>query len=235
MAEIFELDIDDIKRLQKFYKRAPKMFIRAAAATLNAFAFGTRKEAINVIDSKMTVRNPKFIHGSIKVDKARGNVPMGSLEAITGSVERPRYTGLAEQELGKTPSRNRVFTTASREGNKQSMTKRWARLKPNAKYPSPSGEALSGLSGAKRIVAFFHILSERRAAQTFILKKRFGKFKRGLYRFKQGVIRKLQSFDKKHKPRRIRWLTEGRKRYFDSVNILKVWADSITFQLRKSK
>ena len=247
MAEIFEMDASDLKRLQKFYKNAPKIFMRAAAGTLNAFALGTRKQAIKVIDSKMTVRNPKFIHGSIQVDKARGNVPLGKLEAITGSVARPRYTGLAEQELGTTPKRNRVLTTASREGNMKSQVKGWARLKPQAKYPSPNQPmgmnktqdgrdfGLQGLSGAKRIVAFLMILNERKTAQTFIIRRQFGRFKRGLYRFKQGVIKKIQSFDTKHKPKRIRWLTEGRNRYFDSVDILKVWADNIRFHLKKRR
>lgn len=248
MAKLFSMDAADLILLRRFYKKAPKLFKRAAAGTLNAFAFGTRKQAIKVIDRKLTVRNSKFIHGSIKLDKARANVPLNRLEAITGSVVRPRYTGLAEQELGKAGPRDRTFTTASRGGNISSPVKGWARLKPNAKYPSPTNARLltgarggrkdfnlSGLTGSKRIVAFLSILHERKVAQTFIIHKRFGRFKRGLYRFKQGVVRKLQAFSAKHKPRRVRWLTEGRKNYFSSISVSKVWAKEISFQLKKFK
>lgn len=246
MAELFSMDTVDLIRLRKFYRKAPKIFGKAAAATLNAFAFGSRLHMLRVIGRKMIVRNPKFIAGSLKVDKARPNVPLSRLEAITGSTVRPRYTGLVEQELGQTGPRNRVPTTAARGGNPASPMKGWARLKPNAKYPSPTSAklltgakggrkdfSLSGLSGATRIVAFLSMLHERKTAQTFIIKRPFGRFKRGLYRFARGTIKKLQSFDDKHKPRRVRWLTEGRNNYFESTNISKVWAKSISFQLKK--
>ena len=245
MAELFKMDDKDLKRLRKFYKQAPKLFARAAAGTLSGFAFGNRKESKAIIDSKMTVRNPKFIHSSLKVVKARANVPIHRMKALFGTIERPRYTGLREQETGTVGPRSRVFTSAAREGGFSQQTKGYARLKPQAKYPSPNQPmsanktrdgrdfGLQGLSGAKRIVAFLMILNERKKAQTFILRRQFGRFKRGLYRFKQGVIKKLQSFDTKAKPPRIRWLTGGRIAYMTRPNILKGWADAINFQLKK--
>jgi hypothetical protein len=233
MADLFTMDAKDLIKLRRFYKKAPKAFKKAAAGTLNAFAFSTRRKAIDIIHAKMTVRNQKFIDGSIKVEKAQGNVLMKNMQSETGSVPRPRYTGLREQEMGESGARNRVFTKSAREGSRQAVTKGYARLKPNADYPSPSKERLSGLSGAKRIVAFLHILSETKRAQTFILRKQFGRFKRGLYRFKQGKIKKLQAFDTKRRPRRIRWLTGAREAVMTKVNIAKAWAESIEFQLKK--
>jgi hypothetical protein len=246
MADLFSMDAKDLIKLRKIYKRMPKTFNKAAAGTLNAFAFGTRKHSSDTIDREMTVRNPKFIHGSLKVDKAKGNVPLSRMESITGSIFRPRFTGLAEQELGKPMARNRALTSAARAGNTQSQAKGWARLKPNAKYPSPNKTtglktkenrsfSLQGLTGAKRILAFFHILSESKRDQTFIIRRRFGKFKRGLYRFRRGSIRKLQEFDVSKRPKRVKWLTMGRRRYFDSVDIGAVWAGQISFWLKKLK
>jgi hypothetical protein len=246
MADIFQADLVDLKRLRKIYKKAPKAARRAVAFTVTGFAFGTRRESQEVIKSKFTLRNAKFILSSIQTVIARGNVPINKIEAITGSVHRPRYTGLEEQQTGKAPSRNRVFTSAAREGDNNSVTKGWARLKPNAKYPSPSNTEgikggargqrdfnLQGLSGAKRIVAFLSILAETKRAQTFIIKRRFGRFKRGLYRFKQGVIKKLQSFDTKRRPKRIPWLTIGRIKYFASININMIWKRNILKELKK--
>ena len=231
-AELFDIDLKDIKRLQKFYKRAPRLFAKAAAGTLNAFAFGTRKEALKIIGRKFIIRDPKFVASNVRVQKARANVPLHRLIAGTGGSVRPRYTALAEQETGKAGKRDRTFTLNARGGDKQSKAKGWARLKPGANYPSPGKENLSGLTGKKRIVAFLSILNESKRAQTFILRRRFGRFKRGLYRFRQGKIKQLQSFDARKPPRRVRWLTGGRQKFMTRGNILTSWADAINFQLR---
>jgi len=246
MADLYHMDPAELRRLRRFYKQAPKLFTRAAAATLNGFAFGNRKESREIIHSEMQVRNPKFIDGSLKVEKSKANVPMNKMAATFGAVHRPRFTGLREQELGLAGSRNRLFTTAAREGSMKNPTRAYARLKPNAKYPSPNNPNglktrgsqdfdLSGLTGAKRIVAFLSILNESKRDQTFIIRRKFGRFKRGLYRYKQGKIKKLQSFDKKDKPRRVRWLTKGRQAFMTKANILNTWAKSINYQLKKHK
>jgi hypothetical protein len=233
MAELFSMDAVDLIRLRKVYKRMPKAFKRAAAGTLTAFAFGTRRAALGVLDDELIIRNNRFIEGSMQVERADGRDSFARMEAEMGSIRRPRFSGLVEQELGTTPERNRVFTGAAREGNMRAQTKGWARLKPNAKYPSPETADLGGLTGSKRIAGFMHMLTQKRAGQTFILRKRFGKFKRGLYRIKAGVIKKLQEFDTRGKPRRVRWLTRGRERFFATANIAAIWAKNLDFQLRK--
>jgi hypothetical protein len=235
MADLFSMDAKDLIKLRRVYKRMPKTFNKAAAGTLNAFAFGTRHESINTIDREMTVRNPKFIHSSIKVDKAKGNMPLSRMESITGSIFRPRFTGLAEQELGKPMARNRSLTSAARAGNKQSQAKPWARLKSNKDYQSPEDVDLGGLTGAKRMAIFLKVLARKRGATTFILQKRYGKWKRGLYRIRRKVVKKLQEFDVSKRPKRVKWLTMGRRRYFDSVDIGRVWAGQISFWLKKLK
>lgn len=248
MAELFKMDAEGLIRLRKLYKRAPKLFIRAAAFTLNGFALGVQRNSKDIIGERFTLRNPKFILGALRVTLAKASTPINKMQSVFGSLKRPRYSGIEEQETGKAGPRNRVFTSAARDGTFSKQTKGYARLKPNAKYPSPtnarlivgkkSGQrdfSLAGLSGAKRIAAFLSLLNESKKAQTFIIKKKFGRFKRGLYRFQEGKVQKLQAFDAKRKPRRIRWLTEGRRRYFDQTDVQRVWSNSLNKVLKKRR
>lgn len=235
-ADIFSGDFKNLVKYERLLKRAPKAAARASAFTLTGFALGTARNARAIIHSQFTLRNKPFIDKSLQTVFAKPNQPMNTMKAVTGSVTRPRYTGLAEQELGTPPKRTRTFTRAARGGVRTRAVRGWARLKPNAKYPSPTNSSLltsarsgrkdfslKGLTGINRIVGFLHMLSEQKKAQTFIIRKRFGRFKRGLYRFDKGKIKLLQSFDQKRKPKRIRWLTGGLSKYFKTTNISKVW------------
>ena len=247
-ADIFSGDFKNLVKYERLLKRAPKAAARASAFTLTGFALGTARNARTIIHSKMTIRNKPFIDKSLQTIFAKPNQPMNRMKAITGSVVRPRYTGLAEQELGTPPARDRTFTRAARGGVRTRVTRGWARLKPNAKYPSPTNSelltsaragrkdfSLKGLKGINRLVGFLHMLSEQKKAQTFIIRKKFGRFKRGLYRFDKGKIKKLQSFDQKSKPKRLRWLTGGLDKYFKSTNISKVWNTNLQKEWNKLK
>lgn len=244
MSDFLDMDQRELKKFQKFTKRAIKATNKAVAFTLNGFAFGTRRASRATIRKGMTVRNPKFIDNSLKVVFARPSQAINKMASETGSVRRARYTGLREQQMGETPKRDRMATRAGRGGVKRRQMAGSARLKPQGKYPSPNKSqglktregrdfGLSGLTGAKRIVAFLSILAERKVAQTFILRKPFGRFKRGLYRFKQGVIKKLQSFDVRGKTRRVKWLTKAMDNYFKSTNVEKVFNKNLKNELKK--
>lgn len=248
MADMFAMDDKELKKYIAVMKAMPRIAARAIAFTLTGFAMGTDRHAKQVINRKMTIRNKKFIYGSIKTIFARPNHAIDKMHSIVGSVKRTRYSGLEEQETGKRPKRNRTFTRAARDGVKTRQVKGWARLKANAKYPSPSNASsltsaragrkdfsLKGLSGKQRIVAFLSLLNEQKKAQTFLIKRKFGRFKRGLYRFKQGVIKKLQSFDNNKKPKRTRWLTMGRIQYRKSINVSGVYNKNLRNEMRKRK
>ena len=249
MAKTFEMDDKELKRLRKFYKKDGPNAARAAAAfTLTGFAMGTNRQAREIIHQRLRIRNPKFIDNNLKVIFARPNKKINQMKSETGSTRRARYSGLREQQMGESPPGPRGargFTRAARDGVKTRQVKGWARLKPNAKYPSPNqpGEAgktrdgrdfgLQGLSGAKRIVAFLMILNEKKKDQTFILRRNFGRFKRGLYRFSKGVVKKLQSFDITGKPKRVKWLTKGMDNYFKSIKVDKVWGANLKREIKK--
>jgi hypothetical protein len=225
---MFHVDTKEIENFRKFLKSGPRIFNRAGAGTLTAFAFGTRTNNIKVLERKTNIRNPKFIFGSLIVTKAKPG-PIDRMRSITGSVYRPRYTGLAEQELGKPSKRNRVSTLASRAGDIKKPMRKWARLKPSRDFVTPKEK------GTTRLSAFLAILAREKRTQEFILTRRYGKFKKGLYRFKRKKIIKLQEFGTKHTPRRIRWLTEGREQYFRTTNPGDEWAKSIDFQLKRAR
>jgi hypothetical protein len=245
MADMFNMDLKEFRRHQKFLKKAPRAVRAAVAFTLNGFALGNKRFSKDIIHSQMTVRNPKFIDGSLKTVFAKPSQSVNTMSSIFGSVNRPRYTGLREQQMGTSPRLDRSSTRASREGVRTRAMKGYARLKPQGKYPSPNQPmsmnktrdgrdfGLSGLTGAKRIVAFLSILAERKVAQTFILRKPFGRFKKGLYRFKQGVIKKLQSFTGRGKPKRVKWLTKGMDSYFKSINLDKVFTRNLINAFKK--
>ena len=249
MAKAFEMDDKELKRLRKFYKKdGPKAAQAAAAFTLTGFAMGTNRQAKEIIHQRLRVRKPDFIDNSLKVIFAKQNKKINQMKSETGSVNRARYTGLKEQQTGEAPSGPRGargFTRAARDGVNTRQVKGWARLKPQGKYPSPNQPmsmnktrdgrdfGLQGLSGAKRIVAFLMILNERKAATTFILRRNFGRFKRGLYRFSKGVVKKLQSFDITGKPKRVKWLTKGMDNYFKSIKVDKVWGANLKREIKK--
>ena len=246
MADLFNIDQRGLKKYRQFLKRGPRAARLAVAFTLNGFALGSRRVSKGIIHSQMTIRKPKFIDSSLKTFFAKPSRPISKMASIFGSIERARYSGLREQQTGEAPEQRNTTTRAARGGVKTRPVKSWARMRGNAKFPSPNKSqglktrdgrdfGLKGLTGVKRIVAFLSILNERKVAQTFILRKRFGRFKKGLYRFHQGTIKKLQSFGTRGKPKRIKWLTKGVSNYLKSVNINKVWSRNLLRELKKIK
>ena len=113
MSELFQIDLANLINLRKFYKKAPKQFLKAANATLNSFAFGTRKRSLEIIKKKMTVRNQKFVAGSLRVQKSTGS-NIDNARSEVGSIFRPRFTGWKEQESGTKPERTRSITRFAR-------------------------------------------------------------------------------------------------------------------------
>lgn len=244
MAPLFDIDKGGLKKYRQFLKKAPRAARKAVAWTLNGFTLGSRRHSLKITHSELTMRNQKFIDSSMKTAFAKPSKQINKMESIFGSVERPRYTGLREQQTGEQPKQKNTTTRAARGGVKRRQVKSWARMRANAKFPSPNKTqglktrdgrdyGLSGLTGPRRIVAFLSILNERKVAQTFILRKSFGRFKRGLYRFQQGVIKKLQSFGTRGKPKRVKWLTKGVDNYLKSININKVWSKNLLNELKK--
>lgn len=97
---MFQLNDQDIKKMEKRLQRMSASAIPfATKATLNSMAFGARKEAQNIIQQRMTLRN-KFTVSSVRVDQARGtSIP--AQKSVVGSIA----PYMDEQEFGGTKNR----------------------------------------------------------------------------------------------------------------------------------
>lgn len=224
MSDMFTISAKDMLKLQKRLKQDPKKFQFAAASMLNSFAFGTRDQSNLVINSEMTVRNKRFVKGKLKVEMAKGSEDINVQSSAAGSISGPRFSGWAEQELGTTTKRTRVGNKFGRGGDWNKQLQGQARLKPNQNFLDPSDLNIKAKDDTHRITVFLNIISRRKKKQSFIIPKKYKKFKKGLYRFKGGKIQQLQNFEpKKTQPKRIKFLTMGREQYFSKTNISQLW------------
>jgi hypothetical protein len=227
MSQLFEIRITDLVRLRTFYKKAPKQFGRAAADVLNDFAFGVRSKSNRVINKKMVVRNSKFVSSSLRVTKARG-ADINSMKSETGSVRRKRFTGWAEQELGKRSTRTKTATTIGRGGNIKGILKPRFRMKPAARFPRPTD--FPGKDSNRRVNTMLRVM-KRKSSRPFVIvgSKRFHS---GLYKFHNRKVMALQLFKNRKQPKRVRWHTIAKSEYFRSISIRAVWAKNIRRTLR---
>lgn len=225
MVQVFTFDGTDFLKFVQMTRKAPRRVGFATANMLTSFAFGTRRKAIQVIDQKMTIRNQNFIVGAIRFIKAKGVKPINQQQSEVGSIRRPRFSGLVEQETGKRTKRSRVFTQLARRGSMRNVVQGPARLKASNQFFKPSD--IGGTRGHKQVAAFLAMLKREKYKKPFIISKS-RKFKKGLYKFHRKRLVKLQDFEpRKVQPKRVKWLTLGRIRYFKSVNEKKVWYKSV--------
>jgi len=103
---------------------------KAMAATLNKLAYEGKQTAPEHIKSAMTLRGAAFISRTIGYTKTRSN-----LESAWGMRPRTRFTGLSEQEFGRTDTK-RAPTLESRGGKLSSKIKPKYRLKRSMKVAS---------------------------------------------------------------------------------------------------
>lgn len=232
-TQLYKINDKDIKRLIKFDKKAPGKMKIATAGMLNSFAFGNRKESLNIINRRMTVRSKKFVQSSIRVDKARGNQSIDKQRSSIGSINRPRFTGWEEQETGKRSKRNRVATTLARGGDFKRKIKPSARLKSANTFRSP--DDYKGGSPHNRAVIMLQDLHRKKWRKPFIIKGH-KRIKRGLYKILRKKLQLLQSFNPRNtQPKRVRWLSGGTKMYFRKTDIRMLWADQLARVLKFKK
>jgi hypothetical protein len=222
MAKLFDIELTDIRRLRKWNKKAPKQFTRGAAGVLNDFAFGVKNKSNKVLNKKMVIRNSRFVSSSLRVQKTRGN-DFNSLSSETGSIKRPRFSGWAEQELGKRSTRTKTATPFGRSGSKKGILKPSFRMKPGARFPKPSD--FKGESPNKKVNTMLRTM-RRKSSRPFIIKGS-DRFKSGLYKFQNRKVIAIQRFKNRKQPKRVKWHTQAKAEYFRSVKPRDVWARNI--------
>jgi len=229
MSDMFRVSTTDLIRLQKKLRKDPIAFKKASASLLTSFAFGTRTESVRVFKTKFTVRNERFVKGKLRVEKASPKDDIDKQRSVAGSISGPRFSGWAEQELGTTTKRTRVGNRFGRRKDWSKQLEGRARLKPNQNFPDPEDFNIKAKNETHRLTVFLLILNRQKRKQSFIIPKKFNKFKKGLYRFKGKRIQRLQNFEpKKVQPKRIRWLTQARENFFSGANIPRMWEKAIS-------
>ena len=233
MANMVEMDVSEIRKLAKFFRQAPRLFSRAAGGYLNTLAFGNKAESKKIIDRRLVVRSPKFIHGNMPVIKARSGQPLNKLVSRFGSRSRDRYSGLEEQETGQQTDRKRRPTIEARAGNKQKKVKPSVRLRKANQFRSP--DDYQGKNSEHRVIVMLQSLLRNKWRKPFIIKGH-RKFKHGLYKFKRNKIVMLQSFEPKTQSiKRVRWLSGGLKSFSRKSDPREIWSDNIEHVLKSVK
>jgi hypothetical protein len=222
----FKIDINEHRRLERIFKKAPKLLRPVTANVLNSLAFDAKRKYGKNIDRFMVVRNKRFIEGSLRVQKTKSG-PVNSQMTISGSIHRPRFTGWEEQEKGTRPKRNRAITKAGRAGNKKRQAIGKARLKSANKFYKPS--QFPGRSRYNKFLFMLRVLATRGGGEIIIsdrLKIKRGVLPPGLYQFRKRKFRRFQTFGV-NKSKKIPWMSRTNDQLVFSTDILKKYHEGI--------
>ena len=237
MAKMFELNLLDFVAFKRFMEKSPRAFRAASAEVLNSAGFGIKRLAQSNIFKDLTVRNPRFIKGSIRVQKAR-RVSIGRQFVVVGSIERPRFTGWEEQETGKKDKRNRFATLRARKNKAQRQVVRPLRFKKRGLWPTPQN-----FRGGAR--AMFSQISRSGSKVPFVVPggyttRKGRKLPSGVWRFGGGTFPKrklslLHRFEKPKQTKRTNWMRRAREKYLRSVEPAKRWSRAINRIIKQFK
>jgi hypothetical protein len=110
-TDIFNFESPDLIALQRWYKRNPRQFARAAGSLVNGLAFQTRRIGA------------KNITASLRVEKAKKNVPLNQIVSETFSFDisrKGRSDGFKSLEDGSVSDVKRVPTLLARNNKETS-------------------------------------------------------------------------------------------------------------------
>lgn len=234
MSEIFKIDNSDLVDLMKWYRTAPKQFLRGSASMLNDLAFGLKPVAYKQLDKDMVIRNPRFVSGSIRIKRADPRDSLDRQESIVGSIFRGKFSGWEEQEFGTRANKSRTHSLLSRGGTETGQVRRGTRLRQGANFPTPRD--YPGKNSNHRAIVMMIILNRERYRKPFVIIGHRS-ISDGLYQWaSKGKLAQLQEFKSEGiRPKRTRWMSKARKAFLSSVNIKALWTKNIKFITRRFK
>jgi hypothetical protein len=206
----FKLDISAMQKWLAAWQRYPKVAGKWASTMLNDMAFEFKNRFPEVIASRYTIRDKKFIKKTIWIDRARPRSHMADIAATVGTwrgEDMHRFSGFTEELTGSPDSwskHNRTILPAGRRGGDfGGKSFDWARMHPNQNIPSITDPVLQNISEDRRFAAMIDMMTRGKMAHSpsnvFILEG--GKYKPGLYRFKGGKLPDREQFKKGNKRR----------------------------------
>jgi hypothetical protein len=207
-----ELKIDvDTKAIDTAFRLFPKSAGKAFARLVNDMAFSFKDVAPVILAKHFTIRNPGFVSSSIRVEKAKpGKNPV----ATVGSIERPGFTGWAEQagETPKTGRAKRSIGLNARGGNMRGTAKKKSRLKRGLPLADSASMPLTGIMAVQ---AAIHRAVREQGAGARVIIREGGGFPEGLYEVTDkggnGIppeVRILQKFGENIVTEQVNWPEE---------------------------
>ncbi len=246
MADIFDFDSPDLVNLQRWYRKAPKRFIRAVTGVVTTLAFEARAQAIQNIKNGTITRNPRFVSASMRVEKAKRVSSLNQVVAEMGSIDISRKglsSGFEELETGGQSTSNRVPTLASRGGgNENKKVSPTVRFNKVGKFHRPK-HFRSPRNRSKRAQAsrMLNAIRNREVEnKPFImpsgLKGPMGRMPPGIWRRKGKDFKLMNPFQgRRGRTKKIEWMTKAVALVSERGNLLKIWRKEIDFILRKKK
>lgn len=243
----FIADIRKNQEIKTLMNQFPKLVKPAIAKTLNKQAADMKFQHMpKALEKDMTIRDPRFMNRQLRFTQVKPRAKVSQMFSEAGSVGIPEggskgmFTGWEEQQTGKPAEKSRTATQASRIGGnfKGKMRPKDRLKKANiSRFLTPQDFLSSKRVHSKSQAMFFLLRESRNSQRSFIIPKgfrRIGKTRRmkaGLYGWQGKKLNRLQSFDKKYKPDRTKWMDKANKSLAKkSTSFAAVYA----WQLKKS-
>lgn len=250
MPSPFDLDLEDLKQLQKFYKKAPKAFGRVSAGVSNSMAFESRIEIQKTLKADFTIRSLGMLKRGLGVSTAKKSAPINSQESSVFSRAWDGFTGWEEQERGTVNKGVTEFTEAGRVGGTFSG-KGKKQAKAGQAKTEPSDFKLKG-SGRKRTINYLIAIkrSKDRKKSFYVPRRMRGLLSKGVYKFVGGRVSrkgrfkgqlrgaelvKLSTPKGNIKPKKTKWMERSVKRATRESNIKRFWGENFDRELNKIK
>lgn len=214
----WNVDLRELKGIERWYGKQPRLMRQACGQMLNHFARGTRFEAVSVVHKQMKIRNKKFIEGRIQYRKTNTFLPVGQQHSYTGSRATKRFSGWVEQEYGTKTSRKRFATRSGRGGDEAKQLRHVARLKPGKDLVTidSNGYKPKGPTNYGGFIAMLFRKKENRLIRIkgVILKRK---------RKELEVVQVLKA----KQPKKKKWLAPARAIYFKKTNLENLWEKTV--------
>lgn len=232
MSQMFDLSKKELVQLALLMRRQPLVWNRAATNVLNSFAFGNRTESMKVIRTRMTVRNERFLSSSMRVEKAKLGQDITRKHSEVGSIQRDRFSGWKEQELGTTTKKTRSQSLLARGGTLTKAVRPSVRMKKANAYEKP--ENFDGKNLHHRNIVMMQELRRRGYRKPFVIHGH-KRIRSGLYKFHSRKLMILQDFRQPKGPKRVKWLQGGERKYFAKNKPSDVWHESLKREMKRGR
>jgi hypothetical protein len=246
MPDIFNIKQNDLINLQRWFKRSPREFSRAAANVVNTTAFNHRRQSISNISDRVTVRSKPFISRSMRVTKSPTNVPLNKIIAESGSIDisrEGRSDGFESLETGMKSRSKRVPTMASRGSTERRKVAGPVRMnKLNRAFNIRQVRGKNVKTRRQRAAALMRVVrSGAIGRQPFIIPSgltgRMAGMKPGIWKMgNRKSVSLMNPFDgKRGRTKRIAWNSRAADQVTQPDVMMRVWKKEVDWVLSRRR